>query len=256
MTLELLILPCLTDNYAYLLRDGARGTVALIDAPEAGPVLEALSARGWGLDLIALTHHHGDHIAGVGEIVAATGARVAGAAADAHRLPALDIALRGGDRLEIAGALAEVIEVPGHTIGHIAFHLPGAKLLFSGDSLMSWGCGRLFEGAPSQMLASLKRMAALPGETLVCSGHEYTEANGRFALALEPENPDLRARMAAVKAARAAGQPTVPAALSLEIATNPFLRYGAAELRAALGLAPGASDLACFTEARARKDRF
>lgn len=256
MPLELVILPCLADNYTYLLHEAATGTTSVIDVPEAAPVLAALDARGWKLNHILITHHHNDHIDGVEALAGATGARVIGAAADAHRLPPLTETVRPGQVLPIGVEQVEVLDAPGHTIGHIAYYFEAAGLLFSGDSLMSWGCGRLFEGAPAQMLATLGRFAALPGETLVCSGHEYTEANGRFALSLEPEHPALRARMAEVRAARAEGRPTVPASLALERATNPFLRSADPALRAALGLPPEASALATFTEARARKDRF
>lgn len=256
MTLELLIVPCLADNYAYLLHDAGSGTTAVVDVPEAAPVQQVLAERGWRLDTILLTHHHNDHIAGVPALAGATGAAVIGAAADAHRLPPLGTAVHPGQVIEVAGHRTEVLDAAGHTLGHIAFYLPLAGLLFSGDSLMSWGCGRLFEGSPAQMLATLTRMAALPGDTLVCSGHEYTEANGRFALSLEPGAPALRARMAEVQALRAEGRPTVPARLDLEQATNPFLRGTDPALKRALGLAPEASALATFTEARARKDRF
>lgn len=256
MTLELLIVPCLADNYAYLLHDAGSGTTAVVDVPEAAPVQQVLAERGWRLDTILLTHHHNDHIAGVPALAAATGAAVIGAAADAHRLPPLDTAVHPGQVIEVAGHRTEVLDAAGHTLGHIAFYMPRAGLLFSGDSLMSWGCGRLFEGSPAQMLATLERMAALPGDTLICSGHEYTEANGRFALSLEPGAPALRARMAEVQALRAEGRPTVPARLDLEQATNPFLRGTDPALKRALGLAPEASALAAFTEARARKDRF
>lgn len=256
MTLELLIVPCLADNYAYLLHDAGSGTTAVVDVPEAAPVQQVLAERGWRLDTILLTHHHNDHIAGVPALAGATGAAVIGAAADAHRLPPLSTAVHPEQVIEVAGHRTEVLDAAGHTLGHIAFYLPLAGLLFSGDSLMSWGCGRLFEGSPAQMLATLERMAALPGDTLVCSGHEYTEANGRFALSLEPGAPALRARMAEVQALRAEGRPTVPARLDLEQATNPFLRGTDPALKRALGLAPEASALATFTEARARKDRF
>lgn len=256
MTLELLIVPCLADNYAYLLHDAGSGTTAVVDVPEAAPVQQVLAERGWRLDTILLTHHHNDHIAGVPALAGATGAAVIGAAADAHRLPPLSTAVHPGQVIEVAGHRTEVLDAAGHTLGHIAFYLPLAGLLFSGDSLMSWGCGRLFEGSPAQMFDTLSRMAALPPETLVCSGHEYTQANGRFALSLEPEHPALLARMAQVQAARAEGRPTLPVALSEELATNPFLRASDPALRKALGLEARATALATFTEARARKDRF
>lgn len=241
MTLELLTIPCRTDNYAYLLHDAASRHTTLIDAPEAAPILKTLAARGWTLHDILITHHHDDHIAGTAELVAATGARVTGAAADAHRLPPLDTPVRDGDTLAIGPETAHVMEVSGHTIGHLAFHLPESGCAFTADTLMAAGCGRLFEGTPAQMYASLTRLAQLPDETLICSGHEYTTANLAFAATIDPDNPALAARIIATAAARAANQPTVPSTLALERATNPFLR---------------ATSLAQFTTLRAAKDRF
>lgn len=256
MTIELLIIPCLADNYAYLWHDTATDTTVAVDVPEAAPLMRVLRERDWRLNHILITHHHGDHIAGVEALAQATGARVTGAEADDHRLPPLDHPVRPGQVLLIGMEEVQVIAADGHTLGHLAYYLPGAGLVFTGDSLMSWGCGRLFEGSPAQMHATLGRLAALPPKTLVCSGHEYTQANGRFALSLEPENPALVARMARVAEARAAGQPTLPVPLGEELATNPFLRGHDPALRAALDLPPGADALTVFTEARARKDRF
>lgn len=255
MPLELVTVPCLKDNYAYLLHDAASRATALVDAPEAAPILAVLAARGWQLGQIALTHHHSDHIDGVGELVAATGAQVIGAAADRHRLPPLDHAVAPGDSITIAGAVAVVIDVSGHTVGHVAFHLPDEKLAFTADSLMALGCGRLFEGTPAQMWASLGRLAALDPATLICSGHEYTAANARFALTIEPDNPALVARVADITAARAAGRATVPSLLALELATNPFLRAHLPSVKSAIGM-PLAEDGDSFAEIRRRKDRF
>ncbi len=256
MAVELITIPCRADNYAWLLSDSASGRAALVDVPDAAPVLEVIEATGWVLDHVWLTHHHGDHIEGVAEVVAATGAQVWGAAADAHRLPPLDVALTEGAAPDFGAQKVQVIDVPGHTVGHIAYYLPGAGLAFTGDSLMSWGCGRLFEGTPAQMFASLGKLAALPPETVICSGHEYTRANGRFALSLEPDHPALRKRMAEVEATLAEGHPTLPVELATELATNPFLRSADPALARALGLAEGADPLAVFTAARSAKDRF
>lgn len=255
MPLELVTVACLSDNYAYLIHDAESGETAVVDVPEAGPILAALQARGWQLDLILITHHHADHIQGVAELVAATGARVYGAAADAHRLPPLDRALVEGDSVTVGAEAGYVLDVSGHTMGHIAFIFPDANLAFTADSLMSGGCGRLFEGSPDTMWASLTKLAALPGETLICSGHEYTASNLRFAATVEPSNPDLQARIARVTAARAKGESTVPVLLSEELATNPFLRAPLASVKAAVGMAE-ASDAAVFAEIRARKDKF
>lgn len=253
--LQLVTVPCLADNYAFLLHDSVTGQTALIDAPEPGPILTALRQHGWGLDDILLTHHHWDHIDGTAALVEATGARVTGAAADAHRLPPLDRAVAPGDRITICGESVDVIDVPGHTVGHVAFHFPDSKLAFTGDSLMALGCGRLFEGTPAQMWDSLTRLAALPRDTLICSGHEYTTSNGRFALSLEDVPPALILRMEGVERARAAGQPTVPSTLAEELATNPFLRARDPAMKAALGMAD-AQDAAVFAALRARKDKF
>ena len=255
MPLELVTIPCLTDNYAYLIHDPETGETALVDVPEAAPILAALSDRGWTLTDIWLTHHHADHIQGVPALRAATTARITGAAADAHRLPPLDRALPDEASFTLGTHTVHAFPVPGHTVGHIAFHIPSAALAFTGDSLMSAGCGRLFEGTPAQMHASLQRLASLPPETLICSGHEYTAANIRFALTLEPANAALISRSNRVSVARGEDRPTVPVALSEELETNPFLRAHLPDLKAALGQ-PNASDIAAFTEIRARKDRF
>lgn len=248
MPLKLVTLRCLQDNYAYLLH-GEAGTV-LIDAPEAMPILTEIEARGWELDAILLTHHHPDHVQAVPEIVAETGARVIGAQADAHRLPPLDRQLSPGDTLDVLGETAHVIDVSGHTVGHLAFHLPTSALAFTADSLMALGCGRLFEGDAAMMWESLGRLNALPAETLICSGHDYCAGNGAFALSVDPENADLRARLDAVAAS---SQPCAPATLALERATNPFLR--AADLATGLGM-EGAPDAEVFARLRAMKDRF
>jgi hydroxyacylglutathione hydrolase len=180
---------------------------------------------------------------------------VLGAAADAHRLPRLDLALTEADSFSIGAEVARVIDVPGHTVGHIAFHFPQSRLAFTADSLMSGGCGRLFEGTPRQMWDSLSKLAALPPDTLICSGHEYTASNLRFALTLEPGNPALISRNAEVVARRAAGRPTVPVTLGTELQTNPFLRAALPALKSAVGM-PDADDATVFAEIRARKDKF
>ncbi len=227
----------------------------MIDVPDPGPILAALDAHQWRLTHILITHHHDDHIQGVDTLRTRTGATVLGAAADAHRLPRLDLALTEGSTVALGREAARVIDVPGHTLGHIAFHFPDSRLAFTADSLMSGGCGRLFEGTPAQMHASLRKLAALPPDTLICSGHEYTAANLRFAATLEPDNPQLISRITAVTAARAAGQATVPVRLEMELLTNPYLRAHLPALKAAVGL-PDADDVTVFAEIRARKDKF
>ena len=253
MPLELITIPCLTDNYAYLLHNPATGQTALVDAPQAAPIQAVLEARGWRLTDLLITHHHGDHIDAVAALRG--GARVIGAGADAHRLPPLDLAVAGGDTISICGDEVRVIDVPGHTVGHIAFHLPASGYAFTADSLMGLGCGRLFEGTPAQMWDSLSRLAALPPDTLICSGHEYTQSNGRFALTVDPGNTALADRVAAIAASRAAGRPTIPVSLALELATNPFLRAADPAIAARVGL-PGAPAVDVFAEVRRRKDDF
>jgi len=242
MPLAIEAIPCLSDNYAWLLRDEASGAVALCDPGEAGPPAAVLEARGGRLDLILLTHHHGDHVAGVAEIKARFGgARVVGAAADAHRLPPLDLVVRPGETVALGESRATVLDSPGHTRGHIAFHFPEGGAVLCGDTLFSLGCGRLLEGTAAEMFRSLAALAALPAETLVCCGHEYTESNARFALTVEPGNAALRAMAEAARAARAAGRPTVPTTIGQEREANPFLR---------------APDVARLAEIRAAKDSF
>ncbi|WP_424939100.1 hydroxyacylglutathione hydrolase [Aliiroseovarius sp. S253] len=253
--LELVTIPCLSDNYAFLLHDAKSGKTALIDAPESAPIEAELAKRGWSLSEIWLTHHHWDHIDGVADLVATTNARVVGADADKHRLPPLDQALVPGASYDFAGHTVEVLDVPGHTIGHIALYVPAANAAFTGDSLMAMGCGRLFEGRPEQMWDSLQRLSKLPPDTLICSGHEYTAGNISFAITIEPENDALRARREQVETARAERRPTVPSLLSDELETNPFLRAHLSSVKAALHMKT-ATDADVFAEIRARKDDF
>jgi hydroxyacylglutathione hydrolase len=255
MPLELLALRCLSDNYAYLLHDAESGQTAVVDVPETGPILAALADKGWTLSHILITHHHNDHIGGVAELRAATGAQVWGAAADAHRLPPLDHALREGDRLSFGSEDVHVIDVSGHTIGHIAFHFPQSELVFTADSLMAMGCGRLFEGTPAQMWESLCKLSALPDATRVCSGHDYSAGNAAFAQSVDAENSALAARIAAFEDMRRQNAPMAIATLAEEKATNPFLRATSDQMKASLGM-EGASDAETFAELRARKDGF
>ncbi|MGX9351381.1 hydroxyacylglutathione hydrolase [Shimia sp. W99] len=252
---QIVTIPCLADNYAFLIHDPASGETALVDAPEPGPILDELAARGWTLSHVLLTHHHWDHVDGLPDILARHPAKVVGAAADAERLPPLDLALSEGDTVTIGGEAAQVIDVSGHTIGHIAFYFPDTGAVFTADSLMALGCGRLFEGSPEMMWDSLSKLAALPADTIVCSGHEYTTANGKFAITVDPENPALAARIKAVADARAKGIPTVPSTLAEELATNPFLRGHDPVVQRTVGM-EGADPAAVFAEIRRRKDSF
>ena len=255
MAFDLVTIPCLSDNYAFLLRDHDSGAVALIDVPEAAPIMAELDRRGWTLSQVWLTHHHPDHVQGLAEVLTRFPAEVIGAKADAHRLPPLDRAVAEGDSIELGALAAQVLDVSGHTVGHIAFHVPQAKAAFTADSLMALGCGRLFEGTPAQMWESLQKLAALPRDTTICSGHEYTAANAKFALSIDPDNPRLISRAEAVEKARSKGQPTVPSVLREELETNPFLRAGDPGLQARLGMS-GADPADVFAEIRTRKDRF
>ena len=255
MPFDLITIPCLSDNYAYLLRDHNSGKVALIDVPEAAPILAELKKRDWQVSQIWLTHHHPDHIQGVAEVLNEYDANVIGAKADEHRLPPLDRKVGEDDSITLGSLEARVIDVSGHTVGHIAFYVPTAKAVFTADSLMALGCGRLFEGTPVQMWESLQKLMALPEDTIICSGHEYTSANAKFALTVDPKNSDLISRAKDIEVARSKGQPTVPSQLSTELRTNPFLRPADPAIRATLGM-QNATDTEVFAEIRARKDKF
>ena len=234
--------PILKDNYAWLLRDTATGATAIVDPAEGAPIIAAIEAAGGRLDMILLTHHHGDHIADA-DVVRARfpGCKMVGAAADAHRLPKLDQAVKEGDEVRLGDAMGMVIETPGHTRGQINYFFPAGPVLLSGDTLFSLGCGRLIEGNATEMFGSLSKLAALPDETLVCCGHEYTEANAKFALSLDPANPALLARADEVRRLRAAGKSTIPSNLGEEKRANPFLL---------------ARDAAALADVRGKKDRF
>lgn len=249
------LLPALADNYIYLVHEPASGTVVAVDPGTADPVIGALEARGWSLDLILNTHHHADHTGGNDALKARYGARVIGPAAEAGRIPALDRAVGPGDRLSIGDQRGEVLGVPGHTAGHIAFWFQACQTLFCGDTLFSLGCGRLFEGTADDMWQSLVRLRGLPDDTQIYCGHEYTESNARFAVAIDPDNRALRAAADRIAAQRRAGTPTIPARLGDEKRINPFLRADTPALQEALGRG-GDDPVAVFADIRARKDRF
>lgn len=239
--LEVVRVPILQDNYVWIARDGASGATVVIDPGEAPPVLDALAARGWGLDAIWITHWHPDHTGGLAAVRAATGAPASGPAAEAARISGLDHLVGDGDTVRAGGLEAEVIATPGHTLGHVSFHVKQSGALFPGDTVFAMGCGRLFEGTPAQMYGSLQRLAALPEDTVVYPAHEYTAGNARFARSVDPDNAELKTRAEQVQAQRARDEPTLPTTIALERATNPFVRAADADALAAL---------------RAAKDRF
>ncbi len=221
---EVVRIPVLSDNYVWLVHDADSGETVVVDPAVAAPVLAEADARGWRITQIWNTHWHGDHVGGNAEIVAATGARITAPAAESAKIDVIDRAVAEGDTVAIGAHVATVWEVPAHTAGHIAYHLPEDAMIFVGDTLFAMGCGRLFEGTAEQMHANLQRMAGLPGETAVYCAHEYTLSNARFAAVAEPGNGDIAARLVTVEAARERGEPTVPTTIALERATNPFMR--------------------------------
>jgi len=251
--LSIEIVPCLKDNYAYLVHDDATGLTAVIDPSEPDPVNAALARRSWKLSHILNTHHHFDHTGGNIPLKERHGAKVVGPKKDVERIAGIDVGVDETAPWSFGGHKIAVLEIPAHTRSHLAFVFDTA--VFTGDTLFAMGCGRLFEGTPQMMFSSLTKLAALPDTTAVYCGHEYTQSNGRFAMTLEPSNPALIKRMRNVDAARARQTPTVPSTIGLEKQTNPFLRADSAEIRHALGLIH-ASDVDVFAEMRKRKDNF
>ena len=253
--LEIEIIPALSDNYVYLLHQPSSGATGVVDPAVAEPVLERLEEKGWDLDWIISTHHHADHTAGNLEVKERTGCRIVGPAADRDRIPGIDVAVGDGDRFRLGDAEAVIYDTPGHTRGHISYWFEGAKALFCADTLFSLGCGRLFEGSPEQMWASLQKFAPLPDDALVYCGHEYTLSNARFALTVDPDNEALRKRAAEVERLRQGGERTIPSTLGEERTANPFLRPDDPAIRRLLGM-ENASDAEVFGEIRRRKDEF
>ncbi len=241
MALEVVCVPARSDNYIWLVHDPVSGETAVVDPADAEPALEAAAARGWRIGQIWNTHWHGDHIGGNAAIVAATGCTITAPLGEGDRIPLRDAAVVDGDSVSLGAHRGRVIAVPGHTAGHVAYAFDDDRLLFCGDTLFALGCGRLFEGTADEMHTSLGRLMALPDDTAVYCAHEYTEANGRFALTVEPDNQALIARMTDVRARRAQGLPTVPSTIGLERATNPFTRT---------------ASVADFAARRAAKDVF
>lgn len=245
---------CLTDNFGVLLRDPATNTVAAIDAPETAKVADELAAKGWALTHILTTHHHRDHTDGNLELKSLSGCTIYGPRNEAAKIRGLDTAVGDGDSFKLGSIEVRVLDTPGHTLGGITYWMPSAQVAFVGDTLFSVGCGRVIEGDPQQMWRSLDKLRKLPPETRIYCGHEYTEANIRFALTIEPDNPALQARAVEAKALRAKGEFTLPTTMASELAVNPFLRPQEPGIRKRLGM-ESAADWEVFAEIRERKNK-
>ena len=254
-SLEITLVPCLSDNYAYLVHVPDEGLCAVVDPSEPGPVKKALAARGLKLTHILNTHHHFDHTGGNLPLKEEFGAEIVGPAKDRERIPAIDTGVGEDAAWKFGARNVRILEIPAHTRAHIAFVFDGDGAVFTGDTLFAMGCGRLFEGTPDMMWRSLSKLMRLPDSMRVYCGHEYTLNNGRFALTLEPGNAELKARMQEVTALRARNEPTIPSAIGLEKKTNPFLRVGSPEIRRSLNM-QDAGDVEVFGEIRRRKDSF
>ena len=247
---------CLSDNFGVLIHDPESGVTASIDAPEEAAVLQALEEKGWSLSHILVTHYHGDHTQGIAGLKQKTGARVIGPAGEAAKIPTLDQTVSDGEAFSMGPLTVQVFETPGHTLGQVNYYIADAKVAFTGDTLFALGCGRVFEGSHEQMWQSLEKLRAnLPDDTAIYCGHEYTLANAKFALSVDPENDALKQRAAEIEALRAAGKPTLPSTMGLEKTTNPFLRPEDPAIQAHLGMS-GAAPAAVFSEIRSRKDSF
>ena len=255
MPIEIRQFPCLSDNYGYLIRDMSTGAVAAIDTPDAERINQELAAAGWRLTHILNTHWHPDHAGGNLALKEKWGCRIFGPEGEAAKIPGLDTPVGDGDVVMLGKSRGQVIETPGHTLGHIIYHFADDKAAFVGDTIFALGCGRLFEGTPTQMWSSLSRIAAMAPDTKLYCAHEYTQANARFAVTADPHNEALLKRAKEIDAARARGEATVPTNVALELATNPFLRAKDAGVQAAMGLV-GADPVAVFAEVRKRKDNF
>ncbi|KAJ4907328.1 Hydroxyacylglutathione hydrolase 2 [Raphanus sativus] len=255
-SLQIEMVPCLKDNYAYILHDEDTGTVGVVDPSEAEPVIDSLQRSGRNLTYILNTHHHYDHTGGNLELKDRYGAKVIGSALDRDRIPGIDIALKDGEKWMFAGHEVHVMDTPGHTKGHISLYFPGSRAIFSGDTLFSLSCGKLFEGTPKQMLASLKKIIALPDDTSIYCGHEYTLSNSKFALSIEPNNEVLQSYAAHVAELRKKKLPTIPTTLKMEKACNPFLRSSNTDIRRALGISETADEAEALAIIREAKDNF
>jgi hydroxyacylglutathione hydrolase len=254
-TIEIHQFVCGADNFGLLLHDSSSGVTAAVDTPDPDPIRRALQDKGWKLTHILTTHHHHDHVEGHEALKAETGAAIIGSARDQGRIPGLDSPVGEGAQFALGAIAVKVMETPGHTLGHLCYWLPEQGVLFTGDTLFSLGCGRLFEGTAETMWSSLDRIRAMTPETLIYCGHEYTQSNARFALTIEPENEALQNRAAEVARLRKEGGATLPVRLSSEIAANPFLRPDSPHIQRRLGM-EGAPLHQVFGEIRRRKDSF
>lgn len=255
--MEVVRVPCLSDNYVWLLHEEKSSLTAVVDPAEVKPVVEALNARGWTLNYIFNTHHHFDHTGGNVELKKKyPGLQIIGPKADAGRIPGIDIQVADGDTWQFGGLEMKVFDTPGHTRGHISFWLPEAKALFCGDTLFALGCGRLFEGDPPTMWNSLSKLVVLPRDTAVYCAHEYTQSNAKFAVTMEGGNELLQERKKVIDEARSKGEATVPSTLGEELDTNPFLRPQSPAIRATLGVGADVPDWKVFGMVRAAKDKF
>ena len=255
MTVEIEQFMCRSDNFGVLLHDVESGQTALIDAPEEAPIIEAIRRTGWKPNMILTTHHHGDHVEANLALKERLGLRIVGPKAEASKIPGIDEAVEEGAVIPFGHHGIYVIETPGHTAGHVSYYIPTANVVFTADTLFALGCGRLFEGSAATMLNSLRKLAALPPDTTVYCGHEYTQSNARFALTVDPTNSALRERAARIDRQRAEGKPTLPTTIGEELTTNPFLRWHDPAIRRNLGM-ENASDETVFAEIRKRKDVF
>ncbi|CAA2988597.1 probable hydroxyacylglutathione hydrolase 2, chloroplastic [Olea europaea subsp. europaea] len=255
-TLQIELVPCLKDKYAYLLHDMDTGTVGVVDPSEAVPVIDVLNRKNWNLTYILNTHHHFDHTGGNMELKERYGAKVIGSGVDKDRIPGIDIALNDGDKWMFASHEVLVMATPGHTRGHISFHFPGSKSIFTGDTLFNLSCGKLFEGTPQQMLSSLRKITSLPDDTNIYCGHEYTLSNSKFALSVEPGNEELQSYAAQVAHLSSKGLPTIPTSLRKEKSCNPFLRTSSKVIRKSLNIPDSADDSEALGIIRKAKDNF
>jgi hydroxyacylglutathione hydrolase len=255
MTIEVVQFNAAQSNFGLLIHDPEAGVTAAVDSADWKAVAAEADGRGWPLTHILITHHHADHTDGLAELKAKYGCAIHGPAAEAEKIRLLDRTFHDGDRFTLGNVEVLVLATPGHTAGHVSYYIAEAGLAFVGDTLFSLGCGRLFEGTPAMMWHSLQKLAALPPQTLVYCGHEYTADNARFALTIEPNNLDLVGRAEEVQALVAAGKPTLPVTIGDELKANPFLRADKPRLKRALGMT-GADPVAVFAEIRGRKDNF